>query len=1045
MKKNRIDLSCLSCYCQKHRYTFSMKKFLIFILWLCAFLPNLAVSAASIPFTDVSVSSPYYSAIETLFRGRIISDDGSGLFRPDDTVNRDAFVGLSVSVSCKQCLTPTMDDIVQYSISPFVDLTKQNPYYYCIAYAADKKITQWYTLDTRGQGICQDGWVFQKSPFCEKNKTTRIEAIAMLLRQANLWNDTLNQTLSKTTDIRDVTDYWYGYARKGVQAGMISLRADSTIGQDEYITRGEFANMAAKMLTYNQCVQGSVNNTLSSAIRIVGSDDRVQNKSLFSKDDIFRLIPILSGDIGKYRYTWKAVDSVTRKIVSGTDPALPSSALGAGSWYIELSVIDISSGEILSTPTTTITISNGSTLRDTTTPIGNGADTKKNIGINGSLFPNITLSSSALKIDVWGKIDFSTYAIGTGPIAYAWDFWDGSRTTSSRDTWESHVYDTPGIYTVTVTMTDASGKTAQSSLIVEIAWDTDTDKDSVVDIYDACPLISGPRENKWCPLLETNPYTKGTDILSSSVIPREENTANRNNSLPIINSDIRTSSTIAVVDAAWAILSKSTFGSGEYFSLISVTGIRWSYSYAWKAVDSISGKIITGTDTSLLGSLLSTGNWYVTLTTSDRDAGAVISTASTTVTIGDGGSISDASLVGGWLGSGPLDDNRIWNIPYPSLTLKASALEVWVGDMIYFSTLAYWAWSFTYSWDLGDGTRISPPKWSLWAGNIEHIYREPGVYRVIVALTDATGKTVQATMTVKVASVSSNLGSAIKVVWSDGTTLPSSIFERDTVFSLVPSLSVPWDYSYTWTAIDSTTGRVVTGIGRSLESTSLSVGNYSVLLTIRDTITSRVVGTPSLAIAIMDSTTTSSAIPTAILSASTLSTDTTGSIDFSSRVSGTWPLTSSWNFGDGSPTVIGASPQSHTFASPGTYRVTLTVKDTKGNSVISSVIVSIGSIDTDKDGTVDSTDACPKVVWPIGNRWCPLVSLLLGSLEKNNCLANKARAQWLIIASPVCDQCPCTNSVAFSALARSCDVLFPTILSWDRATIYSRGGLYQIP
>ena len=221
----------------------------------------------------------------------------------------------------------------------------------------------------------------------------------MLLRQANLWNDTLNQTLSKTTDIRDVADYWYGYAQKGIQAGIISLRADFTVGQDEYITRGEFANMAAKMLAYNQCVQGSVNNTLPSAIRIVGSDGKVQDKSLFSKDDIFRLVPTLSGDIGKYRYTWKAIDSISQNIVSGSDPALLSSALGAGNWYIELSVIDISSGELLSTPTTTITISDGSTLRDTTSPIGNGADTKKNIGINGSLFPNITLSSSTLKID----------------------------------------------------------------------------------------------------------------------------------------------------------------------------------------------------------------------------------------------------------------------------------------------------------------------------------------------------------------------------------------------------------------------------------------------------------------------------------------------------------------------------------------------------------------------------------------------------------------------------------------------------------------------
>ena len=549
------------------------------------------------------------------------------------------------------------------------------------------------------------------------------------------------------------------------------------------------------------------------------------------------------------------------------------------------------------------------------------------------------------------------------------------------------------------------------------------------------------------------------------MIPRGGNTTDGNNNLLTINSDIRTSSTIEVVDTAWVPIAKSTFGSGEYFNLIPVIGTSGSYSYAWKAIDSITGRIIIGTDTSLLGSLLGTGNWYVTLTTSDRNTGNPVSTASTTITIGDGGSISDASLIGSWLGSTELDDNRIWNIPHPSLTLRASALDIWARDMIYFSTLAYWAWPFTYSWDLGDGTRISEPKWSLWAGNIDHIYREPGIYRVIVTLTDATGKTVQATMTVKVVSASASLrsstlrlsslgssslgsatlGSAIQVIWSDGNTLTNSTFKRDTAFSLVPSLSLPWDYNYTWTALDNTSGRVVTWVGNSLESKSLPIGNYSVLLTIRDTITGRVVGTPTLAIAVTDSTTTSSTIPAAILSASTLSIDTTGSISFLGVVSGIWPLISSWDFGDGSPVITGISPQSHIFPNPGTYRVTLTTRDRDGNTAISSVTVSIRSIDTDKDGIIDSADLCPKVVWSIENRWCPLVSSLLWTLDKNTCLANKARTQWLIIASPVCDQCLCSNSIAFSALARSCDVLFPTILSWDKTTIYSRGGLYQIP
>lgn len=59
----------------------------------------------------------------------------------------------------------------------------------------------------------------------------------MLLRQANLWNDELNKNISKTREIRDISDYWYGYANKGIDAGILSLRANNTVSPDEYITR----------------------------------------------------------------------------------------------------------------------------------------------------------------------------------------------------------------------------------------------------------------------------------------------------------------------------------------------------------------------------------------------------------------------------------------------------------------------------------------------------------------------------------------------------------------------------------------------------------------------------------------------------------------------------------------------------------------------------------------------------------------------------------------------------------------------------------------
>jgi hypothetical protein len=49
---------------------------------------------------------------------------------------------------------------------------------------------------------------------------------------------------------------------------------------------------------------------------------------------------------------------------------------------------------------------------------------------------------------------------------------------------------------VTVTILDGNGKTAQSTIIVEITGDIDSDKDGVSDLYDACPSIIGSLENK---------------------------------------------------------------------------------------------------------------------------------------------------------------------------------------------------------------------------------------------------------------------------------------------------------------------------------------------------------------------------------------------------------------------------------------------------------------------------------------------------------------------------------------------------------------------
>lgn len=174
-----------------------------------------SVSAANMPFTDVIPSDSYYSAVQDLYDNRIITDSGDHLFRPKELMARDFFVALSVQIGCRKCDTPSIDDIIRYQISPFVDLTKMNPHYYCIAYAKDASITQGYIIDSSGKATCENGTRYSSSPFCASNTITRIESTAILLRRAKLWDDTLNSTnFDRSLSIPDVTSYWYGYAKK---------------------------------------------------------------------------------------------------------------------------------------------------------------------------------------------------------------------------------------------------------------------------------------------------------------------------------------------------------------------------------------------------------------------------------------------------------------------------------------------------------------------------------------------------------------------------------------------------------------------------------------------------------------------------------------------------------------------------------------------------------------------------------------------------------------------------------------------------------------
>ena len=79
---------------------------------------------------------------------------------------------------------------------------------------------------------------------------------------------------------------------------------------------------------------------------------------------------------------------------------------------MKLDILDPNTRAIVSSPTTTISLTNGNTGNGN---LGNGT-------INGVLVPSVSLRASSLTANLGGSIDFMSSVTGSGKVSYAWDF-----------------------------------------------------------------------------------------------------------------------------------------------------------------------------------------------------------------------------------------------------------------------------------------------------------------------------------------------------------------------------------------------------------------------------------------------------------------------------------------------------------------------------------------------------------------------------------------------------------------------------------------------
>ena len=119
------------------------------------------------------------------------------------------------------------------------------------------------------------------------------------------------------------------------------------------------------------------------------------------------------------------------------------------------------------------------------------------IGVSISGTPNVTYIDN--------PVVFTPKISGNGTdLVYNWDFGDGNRSNTPGV--QTHPYKAPGAYTVTLTSTDkTTGETAQSTMIVRITDNKDTDGDGIFDNDDQCPLIRGEAPSG-CPNIKIPDY-----------------------------------------------------------------------------------------------------------------------------------------------------------------------------------------------------------------------------------------------------------------------------------------------------------------------------------------------------------------------------------------------------------------------------------------------------------------------------------------------------------------------------------------------------------
>ena len=214
-----------------------------------------------------------------------------------------------------------------------------------------------------------------------------------------------------------------------------------------------------------------------------------------------------------------------------------------------------------------------------------------------------------------------------------------------------------------------------------------------------------------------------------------------------------------------------------------------------------------------------------------------------------------------------------------------------------------------YAWDFGDGSKGS--------GRVtSHQFRDVGTYTVTLTVTDLAGRKGSRSLNVPVESA--GLPTASFVFSPTNPGIGEEIaFNGAGSTAIAPRTIVKYDWQF---------GTDRTGSGMVVFKTYDTPGTYNVTLTVSDDAGNKATATQGV--------TVGASSPGGLSAAFTFSPtspvqDTAVNFNASTSTSADPIVEYRWNFGDGSTTTRTSPTVAHTFANPGTYVVTLRIKDSK--------------------------------------------------------------------------------------------------------------------